>query len=226
MFDLAREEKRRCIPISWATVKAAWRPSSSITAQLRSGEHMVPTSAIPRVSHEWCPHKSCPGERKKSLKSIYIQKEPPCRTTCSLQMSTLGFVYGITCSALEMVQRQTNGIDSAKLLRAPETQKDDGTQLHFKRCPGLWLVRYKSSHSLNKAVSCKCRQVCYESFSHRVMLKKVLIFWPKFMLNVSEVKRNNLFSITGATLQFCHLFMEEYKFLSHLDRKLSFNVWG
>lgn len=66
-------------------------------------------------------------------------------------MSTLGFVYGITCSALEMVQRQTNGIDSAKLLRAPEAQKDDGTQLHFKRCPGLWLVHYKSSHSLNKA---------------------------------------------------------------------------
>lgn len=85
VFDLAREGKRRCIPISWATVNAAWRPSSSITAQLRSGEHMVPTSAIPRVSHEWCPHKSCPGERKKSLKSIAIQKEPPCRASCSLQ---------------------------------------------------------------------------------------------------------------------------------------------
>lgn len=62
---LAREQKRHCIPISWATVKAAWRPSSSITAQLRSGEHMVPTSAIPRVSHEWCPHKSCRGRKGK-----------------------------------------------------------------------------------------------------------------------------------------------------------------
>ena len=66
-------------------------------------------------------------------------------------------IYGITCSALETVQRQTNGIISAELLQAPETQKDDGTQLHFKRCPGLWLVPYKSSHSINKAVSCKCR---------------------------------------------------------------------
>lgn len=133
VFDLAREEKRRRIPISWATVKAAWRPSSSITAQLRSGEHMVPTSAIPRVSHEWCPHKSYPGERKKSLKSIYIQKEPPCRATCSLQTARRGYVYSVTCSTLEMFQRQTNDIDSTKLLWAPEAQKDDGTRLHFKR---------------------------------------------------------------------------------------------
>lgn len=98
VFDLARDEKGRCIPISWATVKAAWRPSSSITAQLRSGAHMVPTSAIPRVSHEWCPHKSFPGERKKSLKSITIQKGPPWKTTCSLREATLGDVYGVTCS--------------------------------------------------------------------------------------------------------------------------------
>lgn len=73
-----------------------------------------------------------------------------------------------------MVQRQTNGPDSAKLLWVPEAQKDDGTQLHFKRCPGLWLVHYKSSHSLNKAVSCNDRHVCYGSFSHRLMLKKAL----------------------------------------------------
>lgn len=134
VFDLARGGKRRCIPISWATVNAAWRPSSSITAQLRSGEHMVPTSAIPRVSHEWCPHKSCPGERKKSLKSISIQKEPPCRATCSLEKARVGYVYGITCSALEMFQRQRKGIGSSTLLWAPEAQKDDGTQLHLKRC--------------------------------------------------------------------------------------------
>lgn len=46
------------LPISWATVNAAWRPSSSMTAQLLSGEQMVPTSAIPRVSQEWWPQRS------------------------------------------------------------------------------------------------------------------------------------------------------------------------
>lgn len=134
VFDLAREEKRRCVPISWATVKAAWRPSSSITAQLRSGEHMVPTSAIPRVSHEWCPHKSCPGERKKSLKSIYIQKEPPWTATCSAQMARLGNVYGVTCSGLEAFQRQIQSRNSSELLCNPEAQEDKEIQWHFRRC--------------------------------------------------------------------------------------------
>lgn len=220
VFDLAREEKRHCIPISWATVKAAWRPSSSITAQLRSGEHMVPTSAIPRVSHEWCPHKSCPGERKKSLKSIYIQKEPPCRATCSLQMSTLGYVYGITCSALETFQRQTNSIDSSKLLWVPEAQK--GLNYVLKDVIRLWLVHYNSSRSLNKAVLCICRHICHGSLSHTVTLRKALIFWPKFLLNLSEAKSNNLFSITGANCN--HLFMAEYKFPSNLGKKLNFNL--
>lgn len=46
------------LPISCATVNAAWRPSSSMTAQLLSGEQMVPTSAMPRVSQEWWPQRS------------------------------------------------------------------------------------------------------------------------------------------------------------------------
>lgn len=67
------KRKRPCIPISWATVKAACRPSSSMTAQLRSGEHMVPTSAIPRVSHEWCPHKSC-REKERNQENQFTSR--------------------------------------------------------------------------------------------------------------------------------------------------------
>jgi hypothetical protein len=57
----------RCPPISCATVKAAWSPSSSMTAQLLSGEQMVPTSAMPSVSHEWCPHRSYTGGTSKRV---------------------------------------------------------------------------------------------------------------------------------------------------------------
>lgn len=39
-------------------VKAEGRPSSSITEQLRLGSHMVPTSAMPRVSQVEAPHRS------------------------------------------------------------------------------------------------------------------------------------------------------------------------
>lgn len=46
------------LPNSWAVVKAACKPSSSMTEQLLLGSHTVPTSAIPRVSHVWEPHKS------------------------------------------------------------------------------------------------------------------------------------------------------------------------
>lgn len=48
-----------CIPSSWAVVKAEGRPSSSITEQLLFGSHMVPTSAMPRVSQVDAPHRSC-----------------------------------------------------------------------------------------------------------------------------------------------------------------------
>lgn len=46
-------------PSSWAVVKAEGRPSSSITEQLLLGSHMVPTSAMPRVSQVEAPHRSC-----------------------------------------------------------------------------------------------------------------------------------------------------------------------
>lgn len=45
-------------PSSWAVVKADGRPSSSITEQLLFGSHMVPTSAMPRVSQVEAPHRS------------------------------------------------------------------------------------------------------------------------------------------------------------------------
>ena len=50
-----------CIPSSWAVVKAEGSPSSSITEQLLLGSHMVPTSAMPRVSQVVAPHRSCRG---------------------------------------------------------------------------------------------------------------------------------------------------------------------
>lgn len=56
-------------PNSCAVVKAEGRPSSSITEQLLLGSHMVPTSAIPRVSHVVAPHRSC-EENNYSVKSV------------------------------------------------------------------------------------------------------------------------------------------------------------
>lgn len=45
-------------PSSCAVVKAEGRPSSSMTEQLLLGSHMVPTSAIPRVSQVVAPQRS------------------------------------------------------------------------------------------------------------------------------------------------------------------------
>lgn len=56
------------LPNSWAVVKAACKPSSSMTEQLRLGSHTVPTSAIPRVSHVWEPHKSYKETREIPFK--------------------------------------------------------------------------------------------------------------------------------------------------------------
>lgn len=54
-----KEEKEELgLPSSWAVVKAEGRPSSSITEQLLLGSHMVPTSAMPRVSQVDAPHRS------------------------------------------------------------------------------------------------------------------------------------------------------------------------
>lgn len=47
------------VPNSWAVVKAACKPSSSMIEQLRFRSQTVPTSAIPRVSHVLAPHRSC-----------------------------------------------------------------------------------------------------------------------------------------------------------------------
>lgn len=46
------------LPSSWAVVKAVGKPSSSMTEQLLFGSHMVPTSAMPRVSQVVAPHRS------------------------------------------------------------------------------------------------------------------------------------------------------------------------
>ena len=54
-----------CIPSSWAVVKAEGSPSSSITEQLLLGSHMVPTSAMPRVSQVVAPHRSCREGRSR-----------------------------------------------------------------------------------------------------------------------------------------------------------------
>lgn len=47
------------VPSSWAVVKAACKPSSSMIEQLRFRSQTVPTSAIPRVSHVLAPQRSC-----------------------------------------------------------------------------------------------------------------------------------------------------------------------
>lgn len=54
-----RNRRAGALPSSWAVVKAEGSPSSSMTEQLRLGSHMVPTSAIPSVSHVVAPHRSC-----------------------------------------------------------------------------------------------------------------------------------------------------------------------
>jgi hypothetical protein len=52
-------------PNSWAMVKAALSPLSSMMAQLRNSSHMVPSSASPSVSH-------FPGARQMSCLQITI----------------------------------------------------------------------------------------------------------------------------------------------------------
>lgn len=58
-------------PSSWAVVKAEGRPSSSITEQLLFGSHMVPTSAMPRVSQVEAPQRSC--TKNKPQKQLWIK---------------------------------------------------------------------------------------------------------------------------------------------------------
>lgn len=59
------------VPSSWAVVKAACKPSSSMIEQLRFRSQTVPTSAIPRVSHVLAPQRSC----KKKAVSLLIRSE-------------------------------------------------------------------------------------------------------------------------------------------------------
>lgn len=58
------------LPSSWAVVKAEGSPSSSMTEQLLLGSHMVPTSAMPRVSQVVAPHRSCQVEEKQSQAKV------------------------------------------------------------------------------------------------------------------------------------------------------------
>lgn len=58
------------LPSSWAVVKADGSPSSSMTEQLLLGSHMVPTSAMPRVSQVVAPHRSCQVEEKQSQTKV------------------------------------------------------------------------------------------------------------------------------------------------------------
>lgn len=46
-------------------MKADGSPSSSMTEQLLLGSHMVPTSAMPKVSQVVAPHRSCQMEETK-----------------------------------------------------------------------------------------------------------------------------------------------------------------
>lgn len=62
------------VPSSCDTVKAAWRPLSSMTEQLLLGSHMVPTSATPRVSQCWCPQISWRGKKRDRVDKGFRKK--------------------------------------------------------------------------------------------------------------------------------------------------------
>lgn len=64
----------RSSPSSWAVVKAEGRPSSSITEQLLFGSHMVPTSAMPRVSQVEAPHRSCTKHKPQTNFGCNVQR--------------------------------------------------------------------------------------------------------------------------------------------------------
>ena len=94
-----------CIPSSWAVVKAEGSPSSSITEQLLLGSHMVPTSAMPRVSQVVAPHRSCPGGEKQRPAGVRdvmwgpVEKEghsTHSQTTGTHHLPARPFVQGVT----------------------------------------------------------------------------------------------------------------------------------
>lgn len=76
------------VPSSWAVVKAACKPSSSMIEQLRFRSQTVPTSAIPRVSHVLAPQRSC---KKRQFIINQIRAFTLARTIPPWQ---LAFTYG------------------------------------------------------------------------------------------------------------------------------------
>lgn len=143
------------LPSSWAVVKAVGKPSSSMTEQLLFGSHMVPTSAMPRVSQVVAPHRSWGhvGKKNKLLLAAAnpVSSGPVHRghTHLSPTQSYLGAVYH--CSTLPSCPRTFPNT----FFRGYEQEKKTGRALTQStwECASIYL----KNQSTNKQKTDHCR---------------------------------------------------------------------